>query len=238
MFDARLLRSQPDAVKAALGRRGVSGEVIDKFLALDEKRRELIKAGDELKHERNVASEQIAKVKKAGGDIAAEQARMREVGDRIKAIEKDFEQIDIDTKAILETMPNMPHESVPDGASADDNLEVRHWGQPRTYSFKPKPHWEVAEGLGIIDFERASKLSGSRFILSRGLGATLERALINFMIDLHVTQHGYEETLPPYLVNRDTMYGTGQLPKFEEDLFKTSGATPFYLIPTAEVPLT
>lgn len=238
MFDAKLLRNQPDLVKEVLSQRGMSPDVVDRFNAIDTKRRELIKQGDELKALRNKTSEELAKVKKAGGDISAEQARMRDVGDQIKAIDKQFETLDADTRAILETLPNMPHESVPHGTSADDNVEVRRWGTPRSYAFKARPHWDVAEGLGIIDFERAVKLSGSRFVLMRGQGAQLERALINFMLDLHTSQHGYEETLPPYLVNAATMYGTGQLPKFEADLFRTREPNELYLIPTSEVPLT
>ncbi|MHB2018376.1 MAG: serine--tRNA ligase [Candidatus Xenobia bacterium] len=237
MFDAKLMRNRPDEVREMLRNRGADASPVDRFLELDTKRRDLIQKGDQLKNLLNTTSRQIGIIKKQGGDIAAEQARMREVGDQIKAIDIELGELEQQTVAILERLPNMPHESVPPGKDAAENVQVRSWGEPKQYSFTPRAHWDVAESLGIIDFERAAKLSGSRFVLLRGQGALLERALITFMLDLHTTQHGYEEIAAPYLVTRETIYGTGQVPKFEEDLFKTQQPE-LFLIPTAEVPIT
>jgi len=237
MIDIKLLRSDYGKVADALKKRGASEELIAAFPAIDARRRELQTESDNLKNSRNVVSQEVAKLKKSGGDADGLIAEMKDVGDRIKQIDEELRGLEAESDALLLAVPNIPHESVPVGASEADNVEVRRVGEQTALGFEPKAHWEIAEGLGILDFEAAAKVTGSRFVFNKGLGARLERALINFMMDLHADQHGYEEILPPYIVNRDSLVGTGQLPKFEEDLFKLAG-TEYYLIPTAEVPVT
>lgn len=237
MIDIKLLRTDYAKVAAALSKRGASEELIAGFPALDAKRRELQTESDNLKNRRNVVSQEVAKLKKSGGNADDLIAEMKNVGDRIKQVDEELRVVESESDALLLAVPNIPHESVPVGASEADNVELRRIGEPTSLGFEPKAHWEIAEGLGILDFEAAAKVTGSRFVFYRGLGARLERALINFMMDLHADKHGYEEILPPYIVNRDSLVGTSQLPKFEEDLFKLAG-TDYYLIPTAEVPVT
>ncbi|HET7627732.1 MAG TPA: serine--tRNA ligase [Bacillales bacterium] len=237
MLDLKYVRNHFDEVKERLQHRGEDLSALDRFEALDEKRRELIQKTETLKQQRNEVSEQIAKAKKAKEDAADKIAEMREVGKEIKQLDESLNEVEADLQQILLTIPNVPHESVPIGEDEDDNVEIRQWGDVPTFDFEVKPHWDVGVDLGILDFERAAKVTGSRFVFYRGLGARLERALINFMMDLHQSEHGYEEMLPPYLVNRGSMTGSGQLPKFEEDAFKIREFD-YFLIPTAEVPVT
>jgi seryl-tRNA synthetase len=237
MLDVKLLRSDYDKVKQALASRGKSVELIAEFPALDVKRREVQQETEQLKNRRNVVSQEVAQLKRTGGDAEALIVEMREVGDRIKELDDVLRELDAKVDEIVLSLPNIPHESVPQGVSEDDNVEIRRIGEPTSFDFEPKPHWDLAAELGILDFEAAAKVTGSRFVFYRGLGARLERALISFMMDLHSDQHGYEELLPPMIVNRDSLVGTGQLPKFSEDLFKLEG-TEYFLIPTAEVPVT
>ncbi|MFD0672548.1 serine--tRNA ligase [Cohnella sp. GCM10027633] len=237
MLDVKLLRNNYDKVEQALRNRQASLELIAEFPKLDGSRREKQTESDQLKNRRNVVSQEVAKLKKSGGNADELIAEMKEVGDRIKQLDEEVREIDVQLDALLLSIPNVPHESVPVGASEDDNVVVRKNGEPRSFEFDPKAHFDIGHDLGILDFEAAAKVTGSRFVFYKGLGARLERALINFMMDLHADQHGYEEVLPPYIVNRDSLVGTGQLPKFEEDLFKLEG-TDYFLIPTAEVPVT
>lgn len=237
MLDVKLLRNEFDKVEQALRNRGASLDLIAGFPELDSKRRELITETEQLKNRRNVVSQEVAKLKKSGGDADALIVEMREVGDRIKELDEELRSLETQVDELTQSIPNIPSETVPVGASEEDNVEVRRVGEVPAFDFEPKPHWELAQSLNILDFERAGKVTGSRFTFYRGLGARLERALISFMMDLHSDQHGYEEVLPPYIVNRDSLFGTGQLPKFEEDLFKLTDSE-YFLIPTAEVPVT
>jgi seryl-tRNA synthetase len=237
VLDVKLLRNEYEKVEKALINRGKPLELIAGFPALDAKRRELLQESEQLKNRRNTVSQEVAKLKKSGGDAEALIVEMREVGDRIKALDDEIRAVELETDELTLAIPNIPHESVPVGASEEENVEIRRALEVPSFGFEPKPHWEIAQDLGILDFETAGKVTGSRFVFYRGLGARLERALINFMMDLHSDEHGYEEMLPPYIVNRDSLIGTGQLPKFEEDLFKLAN-TDYYLIPTAEVPVT
>lgn len=237
MLDVKLLRTNFDKVEQALRNRQASVELIAEFPKLDGSRREKLTESDQLKNRRNVVSQEVAKLKRSGGNADELISEMKTVGDRIKQLDDEVREIDVQLDALLQAIPNVPHESVPLGASEEDNVEVRRVGEPRVFEFDPKAHWEIGQDLSILDFENAAKVTGSRFVFYKGLGARLERALINFMMDLHADQHGYEEVLPPYIVNRDSLFGTGQLPKFEEDLFKIEG-TEYFLIPTAEVPVT
>lgn len=238
MLDVKIMRNDYARVEDALKRRGKSLDLIEGFPRLDEKRRELLQENEALKNQRNTVSAEVAKRKKNKENADELIVEMRQVGDRIKELDEEVRALEADIEELMMSIPNIPHESVPVGASEDENVEVRRWGEPKSYAFAPKAHWDVAVNLGILDFEAAAKVTGSRFTFYKGLGARLERALISFMMDLHSNEHGYEEMLPPYIVNRDSLYGTGQLPKFEEDLFKLSGGSEYYLIPTAEVPVT
>lgn len=237
MLDVKLLRNEFEKVEQALLNRGASLDLIAGFPVLDTKRRDLIQETEQLKNRRNLVSQEVAKLKKSGGDADALIIEMREVGDRIKELDDEIRELEVLVDELSLAIPNIPSETVPIGKSEEDNVELRVNGELPTFDFEPKAHWEIAQALGILDFERAAKVTGSRFTFYKGMGARLERALINFMMDLHSDQHGYEEVLPPYIVNRDSLYGTGQLPKFEEDLFKLSESE-YYLIPTAEVPVT
>ena len=210
---------------------------LEAILALDKERRQIIQEVESLKHERKIVSDQIAKMKKSSEDASEIITQMRQVSQRIKELDQRLVKLEDDLHGSLLLIPNVPHESVPIGADEKDNPVVKKWGEITEFSFKPKPHWELGERLGILDFERAAKMTGARFTLYWGLGARLERALINFMLDLHTTKHGYQEVLPPFLVNSSAMTGTGQLPKFKEDLFKLEDWD-YYLVPTAEVPVT
>ncbi len=214
--------------------------VLQDFRSLDQERRTAIRVSEELKARRNQASEEIAALKKQKQDATAQINETKDLREKIAEAERRAEALDTRMRDILSGIPNLPQDSVPVGKSADDNVEVRRWGTPPEFDFTPKPHWELGESLGILDLERAAKITGARFAVYWDLGATLERALMNFMLDLHTHEHGYTEVLPPFMVNADSMYGTGQLPKFEADLFKIpiEGDKNFYLIPTAEVPVT
>ncbi|BBI30698.1 serine--tRNA ligase [Cohnella abietis] len=237
MLDVKLLRNEYDKVVQALTNRGASLDLIAGFPELDISRREKLTESEQLKNRRNVVSQDVAKLKKNGENADDLIAEMRNVNDRIKLLDDEVREIEVEMDSLLLAIPNVPHESVPIGASEEDNVIVRVEGQPRQFEYDPKAHWDIGLDLDILDFEAAAKVTGSRFVFYKGLGARLERALINFMMDLHSDKHGYEEILPPYIVNRDSLVGTGQLPKFEEDLFKIEG-TEYFLIPTAEVPVT
>jgi seryl-tRNA synthetase len=240
MLDLAFVRDNLAAVEDMLRRRGMDpAQTLGGFRAVDERRRQLITQAETLKAQRNRLSEEVGRLKKAGQNEAAaaamEQAKaLREQGE---GFEKQAAETDQELKSLLAVIPNMLHESVPEGHSAEDNLEVRRWGTPPQFGFTPKPHWELGEQLGVLDMERAVKLSGARFAVYWDLGARMERALANFMLDLHTREHGYTEVLPPFMVNSASMYGTGQLPKFGADLFKCEQHD-LWLVPTAEVPLT
>lgn len=240
MLDFKLVRENTEQVRAAIRRRGSELDLTE-FLALDVKRRAAQQELETLRRKRNEVSEEIGRLKKAGKPAEDKVAEMRAEGDAITALENSGREAEEAQRNILLMIPNLPHVSVPDGKNENDNVEIRRWspqgGEPPKFSFEPKPHWDIAEYLDIIDFERAAKIAGARFALYKGLGARLERALINFMLDLHTTEHGYLEVLPPFMVNKKSMMATGQLPKFEEELFKVENGA-YYLIPTAEVPVT
>src|SRR3954471_13468527 len=240
MLDLAYVRENLTQVEEMLRRRGMDpAQVLSGFRQVDEKRRQLITQSETLKAQRNRASEEIAKLKKAGQDATAQMEQTKALRAQRDDLEKQAAEIDQELRTMLAGIPNVPHESVPVGRSAEDNKEVRKWGTPPEFSFTPKPHWELGEQLGILDLERAVKLTGARFAVYWDLGARLERALANFMLDLHTSEHGYTEILPPYLVNSDSMYGTGQLPKFAADSFRVPhGERDLWLIPTAEVPVT
>ncbi|MEH7362147.1 serine--tRNA ligase [Priestia megaterium] len=237
MLDLKFLRANFNEVKEKLKFRGEDLTDLGRFEELDAKRRELIAQTEELKSKRNEVSQQIAQLKREKQDADHLIVEMREVGDRVKQLDEELRSVEEELELLLLSIPNVPHESTPVGETEDDNVEVRKWGEVKQFDFEPKPHWDLGTDLNILDFERASKVTGSRFVFYKGLGARLERALINFMMDLHMDEHGYEEILPPYMVNRTSMTGTGQLPKFEEDAFKIKEED-YFLIPTAEVPVT
>jgi seryl-tRNA synthetase len=240
MLDLRFVREKTDTVRAALFRRGITVDLTE-FLALDDQRRAAQQEIETLRRRRNEVSEEIGRLKKAGQPAEDKVVEMRAEGDRIAELENSAREVEEAQRNILLNIPNLPNASVPDGKDENDNQEIRRWspqgGEPPTFSFEPKPHWDLAEYLDIIDFDRAAKITGARFALYKGMGARLERALINFMLDLHTTEHGYLEVLPPFMVNKTSMTATGQLPKFEEELFRVENGT-YYLIPTAEVPVT
>ncbi|GGE48069.1 serine--tRNA ligase [Pullulanibacillus camelliae] len=237
MLDVRTLRDNYEEMKGRLSTRGGDLSVLDRFPEIDEKRRQLIQETETLKARRNEVSQEIAQKKKNKENADAIIKEMREVGDKIKALDESLRSVEEELETLMLSVPNLPHESVPVGKDEDENVEIRQVGERPTFTFEPKPHWEIGTALGILDFERAAKVTGSRFVFYKGLGARLERALISFMMDLHADQHGYQEVLPPYLVNRTSMTGTGQLPKFEEDAFKIREED-YFLSPTAEVPVT
>jgi seryl-tRNA synthetase len=236
MLDLRFIRANPDAVKQMLKNRRNDLD-ISVFEAIDRKRREILPALETLRHRKNKVSEEIAQMKKQRQDASGLIGEMKKVSVEIKEMEAALSQVDEDLKPFLMVIPNMPHESVPVGAASEDNPVIRTWGTAPETDFEALPHWDLGERLGILDFAAASKLAGSRFALYRGAGALLERALISFMLDIHTREHGYTEVLPPFMVNSASMTGTGQLPKFKEDLFKIEGWD-LFLIPTAEVPVT
>lgn len=235
MLDIKYLRDNFAAAEKALATRG-DGIDLSGFTDLDQRRRELLNEGEALKAEKNKVSALIGKTKDKS-QVQGEIVRMKEVSAQIKGLDEQLREVEEKFSELLMGVPNIPHEKTPIGASEDDNVEVRTWGEKPSFNFAPKAHWDIGENLGILDFERGGKLSGARFCLYLGAGARLERALINFMLDLHTGEHGYTETLPPFLVNRASMTGTGQLPKFENDLFHTEDVD-LFLIPTAEVPVT
>lgn len=235
MLDIRAIRSNPEEIKRKLARRG--GEFrIDDILKLDEERRNVIFEVEELKSKKNKVSEEVAKLKKAKQDAEAMVLEMREVSDRIKEMDDKVRVLDEEITNILMTIPNTPSDSIPDGLTGEDNVELRKIGEPTQFEYEPKAHWDIGVDLNILDFETAGKVTGARFTFYKGLGARLERALINFMLDTHI-DNGYTEIFPPFMVHRRSMMGTGQLPKFEEDAFKVQN-TEYFLVPTAEVPVT
>jgi seryl-tRNA synthetase len=237
VLDLKLVRAEPEKVRQSLINRGDSTELLDRLLADDARRRAILVEVEELKHQRNEASAKIAQMKRQGQDASDLIAAMKDVGDRIRVLDEELSAVDARIREALLGIPNIPHPSVPVGRDESENVEVRRWGEPRHFPFEPKAHWDLGTELGILDFERASKITGARFAIYKGAGSRLVRALIGFMLDLHVAEHGYTEVFPPFLVNRDSMVGTGQLPKFAEDMFKCEGLE-YYLIPTAEVPVT
>lgn len=237
MIDIKLIRNDFDQVKERLITRGVNPQELDNLKEWDEQRRELIQKSEQLKKQRNETSEEIAQKKRNKENADDAIAAMKQVGSDIKAIDNELEDIEEKTMAIASGLPNLPHPSIPVGKDEDANEEVRTWGEVKTFDFEPKPHWDLGTDLKILDFERGAKVARSRFLFYKGLGARLERALYNFMLDLHTSEHGYEEVIPPYLANDDALYGTGQFPKFKEDVFQIQNH-PLTLIPTAEVPLT
>lgn len=236
MLEIKYVRKNLSIIKEALKNRGDKAD-LSTFSECESKRRDILLRLEELQHKRNVVSELIATMKKKGEDAQDHILEMREVSSRVKDLEKDLSENDEVIYSILMTLPNIPHASVPVGKNELDNQVLRQEGTPPSFGFEPKAHWDLCDSLHILDLERAAKITGARFPLYLGKGARLERALINFMLDIHTEKHGYTEVIPPYIVNRNTMTCTGQLPKFEEDLFKIEGSD-FYLIPTAEVPVT
>ncbi|HUZ04178.1 MAG TPA: serine--tRNA ligase, partial [Acidobacteriaceae bacterium] len=238
MLDLGFVRANLALVKEKLSQRGAGAEtLLADFEELDQRRRDAITQVEKLKAERNQISSEVAQLKKSGQDATA-------LMDKTRALKEDAERLEAVTataeeamRVVLHQIPNLPQESVPVGKGADDNVEVRRWGTPRKYDFAPKPHWEIGEQLGILDFDRAAKISGARFAVYWQAGARLERALANFMLDVHTREHGYTEVLPPYMVNSASLFGTGNLPKFAEDLFHCEGSD-HWMIPTAEVPVT
>jgi seryl-tRNA synthetase len=236
MLDIQIVRNRPELVEAGLAKRGQT-VALDVFRSLDGKRRALLTEVEALKRHRNESSKSIGEVVKKGGDAGALRNEMKALGEKVAVLEVGVAAVDVELDEFLKRLPNLPHESVPAGTTENDNVVVRSWGTPRVFEFTPEAHWDLGPRLGILDFERAAKMTGARFALLAGDGARLERALINFMLDLHTKEHGYTEVLPPFMVNAQALYGTGQLPKFEADLFKVDPGA-YYLIPTAEVPVT
>ena len=236
MHDLSNFRTNLDAIAKRLADRSFTLDV-EAFRALDEQRRAALTQSEQLKAQRNSETQEIGKLRKAGEDTTARQQAVRDMGDKISSLEDQAKQLDDQFRELLAGVPNIPHESVPVGKSAEDNVEVRRVGTPPQFDFTPKPHWDLGPELGILDFERAAKITGARFAVYWGVGAKLERALINFMLDVHTEKHGYTEVLPPFMINSASLFGTGQLPKFGADLFKIAD-TDYYLAPTAEVPVT
>jgi seryl-tRNA synthetase len=236
MHDLAFFRNNLEQMRVRLGARGYTLDV-EAFQALDQRRRQLVTESEQLKSERNKASAEIAQLRKQGADTAERQQAVRAIGERIAEADQQVAEVDNEFRDYLSRVPNLTHESVPAGRDETANVEVRRWGTPREFSFSPKAHWDLGLELRILDLERAAKVTGARFAVYWGAGARLERALINFMLDLHTKEHGYREVLPPFLVNSASLFGTGQLPKFAEDLFRCEGHD-FWLAPTAEVPVT
>lgn len=236
MLDAKLIRANPDLVAEKLAKKGVK-QGLDEFLRLDERKRQLLVEVEDRKSFRNRASQDVGRMKKEGKDASELMERVREIGEQIKGYDEEIRMMEEQIQVMLLTLPNLPNDMVPVGADESSNREVRRWGTPPVFDFEPKAHWDVGVNLDILDFERAAKLSGARFTVYKKAGARLERALINFMLDLHTGKHGYTEIFPPFMVSAECMQGTGQLPKFAEDMFKVEGRD-MYLVPTAEVPLT
>lgn len=238
MLDMKRVRDHFEEVVVGLQNRGVERKVVEELRDLDEKRRELILKTEQLKQYRNTVTEEISQLKRNKGDASAKIAEMKQVGEDVKATDALLAEVEEKLEYIASRLPNIAAADVPVGEDENENVEIRREGTPRVFDFEPKPHWEVAEALDILDFERGAKVSGSRFLYYKGLGARLERAIYNYMLDLHVEKHGYTEMITPYLVNEQSMYGTGQFPKFKEDVFQLTDERHLTLIPTAEVPLT
>ena len=237
MLDIKRLREDFDNVKAAVERRGKGDFGIDNVMVLDEKRRSILAEVEQMKNLQKIESKKIPQMKKNGEDTTALMEEMKELSDKIKVLDDQVSEVEAKLKDTLLNVPNTPHPTVPDGKDDQDNVELRKWGEPTAFDFEPKAHWDIGEDLDILDFERAAKLSGTRFTVYKGLGARLERSVINFMLNLHTEEHGFTEILPPFMVGRAAMTGTGQLPKFEDDMFYVP-AKDHFLIPTAEVPVT
>jgi len=237
MLDYRRLRTEPERIKEALSHRGYDPAMVDEWLAIDTRWRETTTQVEQMTAEQNRISKEIPQCKKAGENVEPLLSHLRTLSGQIKQMEAEKRELEAQREQMLLMFPNVPHESVPVGKDVTENVEIRRGGQPHPFSFEPKPHWELAESLGLIDFERGAKISGSGFVVYTGQGAQLERALINFMLDLHTREHGYTEVFPPFLVRPEVMVGTGQLPKFEEEMYRCA-EDPLYLIPTAEVPVT
>jgi seryl-tRNA synthetase len=237
MLDIKKIREEFETVKKAVEKRGQGDYDILKVFKLDEKRRELLSVVEQKKNKQNLDSKEIPRYKKEGKDTTALMEEMKLLSEEVKTLDAEVNEIESQLYEGMLNIPNTPYELVPVGKTEEDNLEIRKWGSPREFKFQSKPHWEVGTDLDILDFERASKIAGARFTVYKGQGARLERSLINFMLDLHTEKHGYKEILPPFMVNRAAMTGTGQLPKFEDDMFHVP-AKDFFLVPTAEVPLT
>lgn len=239
MLDLKRIRNNPEEIKKQLLNRGEDFElsVIDEVVSLDEKRRKILVEVEALKNKRNQDSGEIAKIKRSGGNADALVMEMKQVSDNIKKYDIQLSEINDKIEYIMLRIPNIPNPAVPEGKLDEDNVEIRRWMEPTKFEFEPKAHWDIGTNLNILDFERGGKVAGSRFTFYRGLGARLERAIISYYLDFHTEKHGYEEILPPYMVNRTSMTGTGQLPKFEEDAFRVAN-NDFFLIPTAEVPVT
>lgn len=235
MHDLKTIRDNPDQFDAALKRRGIEAKAAE-ILSLDEEHRRLLTEMQAMQARRNAASKEIGQAKRKGEDATALINEVQGLKDRLATVEVDAEEVAVRLKSILESLPNVLADDVPDGADENDNVTLREWGTPRQFDFEPRQHFEIGERLGQMDFERAARLSGSRFVVLRGALARMERALAMFMLDLQTAEHGFEEVQPPFLVNSEPLYGTGQLPKFAEDLFQTTNG--MWLIPTAEVPLT
>ena len=236
MHDVNFFRNNLELIREKLAARGFELDIAS-FQELDRKRRSALTANEQLKAVRNAASQEISKLKKEGADTTTRQQEVRALGEKVSSLDEQATRLEQEFRDLLARIPNLPHESVPIGKSADDNVEVKRWGTPRQFDFAPKPHWDLGADLGILDLERASKVTGARFAVYWGAGARLERALINFMLDVHNREHGYREVLPPFLINSASLFGTGQLPKFAEDLFRIQDHD-FWLAPTAEVPVT
>ncbi|MGD9141061.1 MAG: serine--tRNA ligase, partial [bacterium] len=236
MLDPKFIRANPDAVREAV-RNKLEKVDIDEFLKLDGERRDLLQEADALKQERNTVSEEIARDKKQGGDPRAKIEEMRAVSAKIKNLDGMLKQVEEKIDSVLMWVPNIPHPDVPVGRDENDNQVVREWGSPPEFDFEPRPHWDVAEALDMVDFKRGATVAGSNFVIFKGKGAKLVRALMSFMLDMHIEKHGYREIWPPCLSNRDAMFGTGQLPKLEEDMYHCT-VDDYFLVPTAEVPLT
>ena len=238
MLDRKFLRNNYEVASQLLKTRGVAGETLEEYRQLDVERRELLVQVEELKQSRNTASQEIAALKREKQDATDRIEQMQALGQQIGQLEHQLSEVECKLEHIEHRFPNVPHESTPVGEDEDDNVEIRRWGELPQFDFEPLNHWDIAEKLGILDFERGGKVAGSRFVYYVGLGARLERAIYNFMLDKHTTQNGYQEVIPPYIVNEQAMFGTGQFPKFTEDVFQLNDHRGFTLIPTAEVPLT
>jgi seryl-tRNA synthetase len=239
MLDVRKIRENPELFRERLSRRNAGDDLlIAKVLSLDEQRRKRLQESEALKGERNRASKEIGALKSKGGDVAEKSAQMKIVGEEIARLDRELAELETEQNDLLLRIPNVPHETVPVGKTAEDNRVEREFGTKPSFDFTPKPHWEIASALGLLDLEAATKISGSGFIVYRGPGARLQRALINYLLDLHTDEHGYTEVSPPFLVRGESMIGTGQLPKFAEDMYRVEEEPPLYLVPTAEVPVT
>ena len=236
MLDLKLIRGETEKVKAALGRRKENVD-IDAIIAADDKRRALLVEVEGLKAKQNEVTKKIPAMKKAGEDTTAVFAEMKEISEKIKALDAEVREVEDELNRMMLTIPNIPHDSVPDGDTDEDNIEIRKFGEPKNFAFEPKAHWDLGKDLGILDPDTAAKITGTRFTVYKDIGARLERAVINYYLDTHTEKHGYTEVFPPFMVHRNSMIGTGQLPKFEEDAFKVAG-TEYFLVPTAEVPVT